>query len=93
MIEPLSESVQRGIVLLDRKQPDWFTRIDTQRLDINECYDCILGQLFGSYTEGRKQLDLLDRYDASTGFIGDNESYGVILTEYWRAAIRERMRD
>jgi hypothetical protein len=49
--------VQRGIDLLDRRASSgWAMMISTERLDVSSGADCVLGQVFGSYTVGCKML-------------------------------------
>lgn len=52
------ERVRRGAQMLDRKNPDWFNEIDLDVLDLNDCHACILGQLYGTYSEGRYRIGL-----------------------------------
>lgn len=49
-------NVQRGVALLDTKNPDWRKKIDPEILDLNECTLCILGQLYGHYIDGVNEL-------------------------------------
>jgi hypothetical protein len=44
--------IEKGMALLDNIAPDWHWRIRPRILDIQDCDDCVLGQLFGGYTEG-----------------------------------------
>lgn len=54
--------VAAGIALLDhyfivhQGQPEWRDRLDRDRLDVADFYDCPLGQLFGRFGDG---LDML----------------------------------
>lgn len=44
---------QRGAAFLDNTvRKDWRSKIDTDTLDISSSYNCILGQIFGSYHDG-----------------------------------------
>jgi len=53
MIETLhSYHVQSGAALLDDKMPDWYTRIDTERLDGSDWLHCVLAQLYETYLDG-----------------------------------------
>lgn len=45
------ERVSRGIALLNEKRPQWKESINMEKLDLQSCYRCIIGQLFGCYTE------------------------------------------
>jgi hypothetical protein len=50
--EPIADRVRRGAVLLDRVKPGWWREIATDRLVMNLCDTCILGQLYGGYVGG-----------------------------------------
>lgn len=50
--------VARGAQLLDREVPTWFREVNVDQLDIM-CPDrCIIGQLFGGFTDGVEALEL-----------------------------------
>lgn len=42
----------------DSESPPWRKRIDLDSLDINSCEGCVLGQLFGTYSDGLRRLGL-----------------------------------
>ena len=48
----LAERVARGARLLDEKRPGWAREIATDRLAMESCDECILGQLFHDYADG-----------------------------------------
>ncbi len=58
--------VSNGIALLLRKRVGKrkLRSINTDTLDIGECFECVLGQLYGFYGTGRDELGL----DAQTAF-------------------------
>ncbi len=69
----MKENVLRGVALLDEKVPDWRERIEPEGLDMGRCGRCILGQLFGFYDIGLRQLKVASRaksikygFDANT---------------------------
>ena len=45
------EAVARGAALLDEKVPGWWKVIDLEKLRMQNCTNCMLGQLFGHETE------------------------------------------
>jgi hypothetical protein len=45
-----------GALLLDVIQPDWFNKIDLDRLNLRDASACVLGQLFGEYKAGAERL-------------------------------------
>lgn len=80
----------RGARFLDKKDPGWFTKIDTRILDISDGRACVLGQLYGYYTTGCKKLGI--------GF-GKAMSYGFELlllgsvNKAWQKEIAARRRN
>ena len=49
--------VKQGAKFLDRSHKDWFLKIDLKILDLDDCMDCVLGQLYGEYRFGRAALN------------------------------------
>jgi hypothetical protein len=64
--------VRAGIQLLDTHPAadGWRNKFDPNTLEIQNCYHCVLGQVFGGYGEG---LDIL-------GIRGKQVNYGFTLT-------------
>jgi len=52
----LAERVQAGADLLDGVTPGWRSRVNADTLDMDTSFDCVLGQLFGSYWDGTREL-------------------------------------
>ncbi len=48
--------VKAGASLLDRIRPDWFLDVDTRRLDMSDERECVIAQLYGSFTSGLAAL-------------------------------------
>jgi hypothetical protein len=48
----LAPRVERGAALLDRAEPGWHLRIARDRLAMESCDRCVLGQLHGDYLKG-----------------------------------------
>jgi hypothetical protein len=48
--------VQRGIQILDEKAAGWVAKIDLGRLVFASPFNCILGQVFGSFGDGMRSL-------------------------------------
>ncbi|TYB69657.1 hypothetical protein FXF51_05715 [Nonomuraea sp. PA05] len=42
----IPERVARGAALLDEKRPGWWQRIHLDTLNINDCGECVIGQLY-----------------------------------------------
>jgi hypothetical protein len=52
----LAARVRRGAVLLDRVEPGWHLRVAGDRLAMETCDRCILGQLYGDYLKGFRMV-------------------------------------
>jgi hypothetical protein len=48
--------VLRGLRLLEESRPDWFYAIDVLSLNIVDYGNCVLAQVYGSYTAGMEEL-------------------------------------
>ncbi len=51
-MNPYIENVKRGAVLLDKERPGWRDEINLSTLDLADGCFCILGQVFGYYSDG-----------------------------------------
>jgi len=70
MDERIMSRVRRGAALLDEQRPGWRDGIDPDRLDISDPQLCVLGQLDGSYSDGRWNLGVAPGHEsASYGFV------------------------
>lgn len=59
----INERVQAGIALLDEKGPaDWRERIDLGKLDLAYMSRCILGQVFGDFYAGARDLGFKEEW-------------------------------
>ena len=89
MIETLNaHRVQLGAALLDDVMEDWYTRIDTERLDGSDWLHCVLAQLYETYLDGLKELDLLTpNLELTHGFDAPDEED---LTPLWLEEIARR---
>lgn len=79
-----NRAVKRGVRRLDKRGPaQWFLRVDPDRLDLKSGCDCVLGQIYGSYVEGLRQLNV---YRAG--------HYGFLFrgsrTKAWKEVIQAR---
>ena len=57
---PLEERVRKGMEMLDATMPGWVNKINEADLDMSECSNCVLGQVFGEYRDGVVALGLFD---------------------------------
>lgn len=46
------ENIKKGMALLDKKKPGWEQHINLLHLNIGDSYECVLGQLYGSFQDG-----------------------------------------
>jgi hypothetical protein len=76
--QELHTRMMRGVEALDATTPNWWKDIDLERLNLKDCVNCVLGQLYNNYTTGVQALtELLDEnhlhadehFDDSTGHI------------------------
>lgn len=75
--EEMAERAERGHEFLVQDQgADYFRHVDWERFDITDIYDCIGGQLYGSYTEMYDKLPV-PHDDTPTG------AYYGFDTEHW----------
>ena len=88
MLDPptLRAAVGRGAAWLNEHRPGWQDKIDLDRLALESCTRCVLGQLYGSFSEG---LDVLfDSFrmggrppdTAEFGFAVRDQEYGPDLS-------------
>jgi hypothetical protein len=83
--------VAAGIKFLDSEaasgkiSANWRDKVKLDSLDLGSCDVCVLGQLFGSYSDGQYELDL-DVYDSNSYGFSPNNSYAE-LTQAWKDAL------
>lgn len=98
------DRIDNGAKLLDEVMPGWAGKINTLELNVDSFKNCVLGQLYGSFWDGMKQLGYSgtrDVYDedgfcVSNGFYpatGDLEtgSTSADKTAYWAEKVKERI--
>ena len=92
----LATPSRRGAVLLDKKCPDWFERIDMASLDMSGACNCILGQLYGSSESGCDALGVENYrsfrpiYGFEASSIGGYKENADALTREWCEHIEDR---
>lgn len=88
--------VRRGAKMLDRLRPGWEHEIVVERLNMNDAYDCILGQLYGYYWEGLANIGLnkgaYHGFDLHWGRCSERvySKRNSQLTALWIAEINQR---
>lgn len=97
-----TEVVLKGVDLLNRYfgNEDWKTRIIVDNLDLNDSYDCVLGQLFGRYDRGADALESrfelpnrlfeIQYWPDDYGFCAAYNHSPRDLKEAWREQILDR---
>lgn len=61
----LALNVKRGVYALDEQFPGWREKVVVDELDLSNGESCILGQLYGGYSVGQRQLGLYHEAHAS----------------------------
>lgn len=82
----IDDRVLVGITVLDEKHPTWRDHVDVDIFDITSCYLCVLGQVYGDYFEGLRQLAPDNRrmsWAAANGFTAYSNEWDL-LTEAWK---------
>ena len=79
----LITSVREAAYFLDLKVPDWATRINLDRLNMQSNSSCVLGQLFNGYGKGLSELGLAAGRESAFSYLcNDNE---------WKAEVYKRL--
>lgn len=90
---PLPDRIQAGVDLLDRTKPGWHDEIDLDELNLRSPGNCVLGQLFNDFDNGRDTLRLSEDGAKRHGFICAYTDGGCecpALTPRWRERIETR---
>ncbi len=76
----IRERVARGVVLLDEKRPGWDAQIDIDELDIDNCWDCVIGQLYRSAWNGEDEPFEIGAVDlvGSGAYLFDNHAPALV---------------
>lgn len=103
--EQVRERVQRGAEYLDGVDPEWYRRVDSETLELEDGRHCVLGQLHGEFRLGLGRSDLISMSSAprtslspvAYGFkcvenVPDEwQAYDYdLLNEAWKEAVRMR---
>jgi len=83
--------IERGAALLDDKVPGWQDKIDLATLDMSNCANCVVGQVYGDYDLGLAELDgEAQRQPSRYGFAALPTEMFDTLTDKWRAFLERR---
>lgn len=55
--EQLHSLAEKGANVLDIVSPHWYKSVDETQIDMNDCFSCVLGQIFGGYSDGLEAID------------------------------------
>lgn len=93
---PFQTNVRKGIAFLNRNGPtNWRSRIDIDRLDIEDTVNCILGQVYGDYMAATNEPGLGDPGQrAALGFTVDRYDIERLpeLTGEWKRQLKRKPR-
>lgn len=84
--------VTRGAMWLDDKMPGWELKVNLQDLEMSDCASCVLGQLFGHFTNADvKDPELLgfevnDVWPDALGYVSYDD-----LRVAWTTLIKQRL--
>lgn len=62
------KEIEKGVEFLNKVYPDWFNKIDLEKLNIEIPSLCILGQLYGNSYVAQIILDMSDENSDKMGF-------------------------
>lgn len=84
-----ARKVARGVVLLDRDQPNWHRKI-VRKINICSAHDCVLGQVYGDYFVGKRTLGLDQLSSMRHGFFATRVFSQRRFNRIWARVIRAR---
>lgn len=91
MYGTIAERVSAGVALLDKRMPGWREEIDIEIFDMYSPGACILGQLFGGYSQGLTELGgvggVSNGFDCTPDEYHQADSF-MILRDEWLKHIR-----
>lgn len=71
-MDSIQDRVQHGAALLDQHRPEWWKIINLDELRMDNTCNCVLGQCYGTFDQGKLALDLdiarPTHQDAAHGF-------------------------
>ncbi len=98
--EDVRRAVKDGAAWMDENHPGWAMKIDLSKLDMNNCFDCVIGQAVGNYFDKIYQIEGVDEYEADDWSIehgfnaedGDNPAEFHELEAAWTDEVIQRLR-
>lgn len=93
-----------GAEYLDATRPGWAGEINLDELDMGSCWDCVIGQIFGDYSEAIDEfaphdMDIFDvtgwakehGFDVSCLLSIPPDEQLVVLNAAWAAEVERRL--
>ncbi len=94
MATTLKSKVIKGAKILDALRSGWARKINMTNLDLEDCDECIIGQLFGEYLSKDAELLTKDALGADLGYDllpqDDRMENWENLARLWKEQIRKR---
>lgn len=97
-METIQQRVDRGVAWLDKNHPGWADRIDLNKFEMNNCFNCVMGQLTGDFNRWHLAKNKFDfRIPVDLGFLAtevydDQDPEYLLLQEEWqRRIVRRRL--
>lgn len=85
------DTVKGAARFLDVVSPLWYQRIDTEKLDMAVSSKCILGQLYGRYSNvSRAYTGFNDMFGGSLRLVKEDEQERADLKKKWVKQIEKR---
>lgn len=88
----VEKRVLAGAKFLDGERPGWRNAINVELLDVADGNCCVLGQLYGTYSEGVEALDLSRGEIIDYGFDSSMGSPTYDLTEAWKRLLGSKFK-
>ena len=89
-MKTIETRVARGAARLDQDLPGWENKVGLERLDIISVDTCILGQCYGTYSDGLLKLRIDVSRARALGFHPRSRSEAQALRESWRHFVEAR---
>lgn len=88
----LAERVAAGALLLDQHRPGWEHVVRADKLAMEDCYACVLGQVYGRYHEGTRALGIDLIAEETFGFnTWMSKPDWEALANLWRGEVLARL--
>lgn len=81
----------RGAQVLDEDYPGWEKKVNVETLNIDDLYNCVLGQLYYRYSAGVEALSGYDFYSDEAWQWAVDHGFDSGSTNRWREEIRNRL--